>query len=452
MDTEKRVTASAVLVVVGIVLAVAAGVLVDSSDGGSQANGVVIDRGGYDTTWVDADIASFGTELDLLTHACEQLGYELVMGDDGRVVSIDGIAGGDSSWELWVVYPGSTEWVRLDAPYVQDPTEFTVSSWSHLSEGEEPTVAVDYLGNPIYGFSQRYRAVSLSPTLTEILASIGAINVMVGADSYSDYPESVVQGKADGSIATVGTYTSPSFELITGTNPDIVFCDGSQRSHMQMATQLRSADVNATLLYPGEDLGSILDNIFIVGTVMNYEIAAKQVIRDTDDVIDRLTEKVLSPGAGGSRDVMISLEPDISPWVSGDGTYVSNIAEMFNTSNVFSEWAGWVHITSDRIPYADPEVIIIITTEYSATQEEYEYLYNSLSPQWKDTDAWRNGEVYVICEGAADMAQRFGPRTAQMAELLAMMLHPGAFDTEIPKIIGDDYGDYLDISRYMDIS
>lgn len=216
-----------------------------------------------------------------------------------------------------------------------------------------------------------------------------------------------------------------------------------------MVSQLRSASVDSVLLYPGEDLESIMDNIFIVGTVINYGMAAEEVIDDTYEVIDLLADKVFTPEAGGTVDLMISLDPDISPWVSGSDTYMSSISSLFNSNNVFSEWGGWVHLTSDRIPYANPEKIIIITTEYSATQEEYDYLYENLPAQWKDTDAWRNGEVYVICESAADLVQRFGPRTAQVAELTAMILHPDAFDTEVPKIIGDDYEDYLEFSTYM---
>ena len=268
-------------------------------------------------------------------------------------------------------------------------------------------------------------------------------------DSYSDHPQSVVDAAASGSIAVVGTYTSPSFELIMGTNPDVVFADSSQRSHAVMMEQLRDSGVDSVLIYPGEDLESIMDNIFIVGTVINYELAAGEVIGDTYEVIDTLAEHVFTPDAGGNVDVMISLEPDISPWVSGADTYISSISELFNSTNVFSEWGGWVHVTSDRIPYADPDKIIIVTSEYSATQEEYDHLYSNLPAQWKDTQAWKDGEVYVICEGAADLVQRFGPRTAQVAELVAMILHPGAFESDVPKIIGDDYEQYLSYSGYM---
>ena len=449
MDDRARVTVSVAIVLVGIVLAVAAGSLVTEAET-DQAQGTVIDFGDRETIWTDAELSQYGTELDLLIFACDHNGLSITFDDDGRITEIDGITNADGSeWGLWVIYPGSLEWVKLDAPYDQNPSDFTISSWSYVAEGEEPTVAVDYSGNPIYGYQQKFRVVSLSPSITEILASVKAENVVVGVDSYSNYPQSIADAAASGDIAVVGSYTSPSFELITGTNPDVVFADSSQRSHTNMVSQLRSASVDSVLLYPGEDLESIMDNIFIVGTVINYGMAAEEVIDDTYEVIDLLADKVFTPEAGGTVDLMISLDPDISPWVSGSDTYMSSISSLFNSNNVFSEWGGWVHLTSDRIPYANPEKIIIITTEYSATQEEYDYLYENLPAQWKDTDAWRNGEVYVICESAADLVQRFGPRTAQVAELTAMILHPDAFDTEIPKIIGDDYEDYLEFSTYM---
>ena len=449
MEDRKRVLLSVAIVLLGIVLASVAGMFISESET-AQAQGTVIDYGDRDTVWTDAELSGFDTTGELLEYACSSNGLQLTYAEDGSIRSIGGVVNSDSaSWGLWVVYPNSIEWVHLDAPYDQDPGEFTIISWSYVEDGSEPTVAVDYSGNPIYGYQQKYRVVSLSPSITEILSAIKADNVIVGVDSYSNYPGSVVEAVEAGDIAVVGTYSSPSFELIGGTNPDVVIADSSQRSHTNMVNQLRSAGMDAVLLYPGEDLESIMDNIFIVGTVINYELAAKDVISDTYGVIDQLAESVFSPEAGGNVDVMISLDPDISPWVSGSDTYMSSLSTLFNATNVFAEWGGWVHISSDRIPYENPDKIIIITTEYSATQEEYESIYNGLSAQWKDTDAWREGEVYVICESAADLVQRFGPRTAQVAELVSMILHPDAFDTQLPKIIGDDYGQYLEYSQYM---
>lgn len=450
MDNGRRVLVSAVFIVAGLILASSCALMIGPTET-DQAEGTVIDFGDRNTFWTEMDLSEYGTAISLLETAASENGFSLIVDGSGTISEINGVVSGeDGSWGLWVVYPGTNSWVRLDAPYDQDPSSFTITSWFYSQGDDEPTVAVDYSGNPIYGYQQKYRVVSLSPTISEILGSVKAENIIVGADSYSDHPDAVVVGKAEGRISVVGSYTAPSFELITGTNPDVVFCDGSQKSHITMAEQLRGVPIDSVVLYPGEDIDSIMDNIFIVGKVINYELAAETVIDDVDGVLDTLSDLCRGQSAGGSWDVMISLEPDISPWVSGDGTYVDNMLDVLNSGNVFSAWNGWVHLTSDRIPYANPEKIVIITMEYSATQEEYDYIYNNLSAQWKDTDAWRNGEVYVFCEGAAEMMQRFGPRTAEVAELMAMVLHPGAFEKEIPRIIGDEYTEYLQYSAGMD--
>ena len=254
MDDRSRVTLSIAIVLVGIILAAAASSMISEADT-AQAEGTVIDYGDRDTLWTDAELSGYQTTLDLLEYACGFNGLTVTFDEDGDITEIGGVENSDAGeWGLWVIYPGSTEWVRMNAPYDQDPEDFTITSWSFVSEGDEPTVAVDYSGNPIYGYQQKFRVVSLSPSITEILASVKAENIIVGVDSYSNYPQSVADAASRGDIEVVGSYTSPSFELITGTNPDVVFADSSQRSHINMTEQLRSASVDAVLLYPGEDL------------------------------------------------------------------------------------------------------------------------------------------------------------------------------------------------------
>ena len=183
MDDRSRVTLSIAIVLAGIILAVAAGSLVSEAET-DQAKGTVIDYGDRDTVWTETDIHAYQSTQELLEHACESNGLALVQDDGGDIVSIGDVVSSDGSeWGLWVVYPGSIEWVHLDAPYTQDPSEFTITSWSYVAEGEEPTVAVDYSGNPIYGYQQKLRVVSLSPSITEILGSVKAENIIVGVDS-----------------------------------------------------------------------------------------------------------------------------------------------------------------------------------------------------------------------------------------------------------------------------
>lgn len=449
LNAQNRVLISFILVLTGILLAASTGVLVSSTEA-QQANGTVIDFDAYDTVWTDVELSEYDSARDVLTYACEQNGFELIFDEAGHIQGINGILSDDEKqWNLWAICRGSTDWTLLSAPYTQNPSDYTIMSWAYRSSGEQPTVAVDSAGNSIYGFSQRHRVVSLSPTITEIVAAVGAEKIIVGTDYYSDYPESVRAARENGSISMVGTFTSPSFEVITSTNPDVVFCDGSQYSHYQVAKQLRSVSINSIVLYPGEGLNSVTDNIFIVGMVTGYFMASEMVIEESEYVFEAVS-KVIDGYSDGSLKTMVTLEPDISPWVAGRYTYIDGILDLLDTGNSFSKWSGWTHLTADMIA-AEQDVIIVITSEYKATQQEYDYLMKHLPEQWKATDAYKNGRIYMVCEDAAEMFQRYGPRTAQVTELMAMFLYPDAFETEVPKYIGNSYRDYLNYSKDLSI-
>ena len=60
MDIRNRAFVSVALVVVGITVAVIAGII-PSSEGGVQAQGIVLDYGDFDTEWAEADVESYET-------------------------------------------------------------------------------------------------------------------------------------------------------------------------------------------------------------------------------------------------------------------------------------------------------------------------------------------------------------------------------------------------------
>ena len=60
-----------------------------------------------------------------------------------------------------------------------------------------------------------------------------------------------------------------------------------------------------------------------------------------------------------------------------------------------------------------------------------------------------NKEIYLVTGKAADLASRAAPRFPQLSELLAEIIHPDSFETEVPKYIGDEYRDYLTITKYL---
>lgn len=420
-----------------------------------QSEGIVIDFGGYKTVWTDADYNTVSDPVELLDNACKTHSYTHAIDGDGKVVEINGISNTeDHTWGLWYVPRGKLDFVKADS-YSCSAKDYTVMAWAYCSSDGAPSVGVDASGTSIYGYSTARSTITLSPSATEILGSLDAVSTLVGTDFYSDYPSSVVDGKANNSIKVVGTYTDPSYESIMKLSPDLVICDGSQYNHIQMAKTLRNSQVGAVLLYDGESIQSILNNIFIVGVAMGYEQRSEWVIEQLGEALQDLTSLI----AGHSKSkVMIALSPSQSPWVAGMDTYAFDVSESMGGSNIYSDMYGWAHINSEYVgnssKYGDtynPDVVIILSygENYTATKECYNEMISKLPSNWKNTNAYANEKIYLFCESLGEMSQRSGPRVAQLSELVARILCPDSFSDGIPLLnyIGDEYAKYLTITK-----
>ena len=444
-----KVTITIVLVFLSVI---GVAILGNTSSTATQyrTDGIVIDFGNYNTVWTEVDFHEEDDTLSLLTIACDEdhNDYALTVDSNGNVTKINDIENNTlSSWGLWYVEHGNLEYVKSDSSSI-DASQYEIVIWAYCASNEEPTVAVDATGVSIYGYSQANRVVTLSPVATEIVGAMNAVSTLVGTDSYSDYPSLVETGHNNGTIAIVGTYTDPSYESILSASPNLVICEGSLYNHISVAEKMRNSNTASLALYNGDSVKSILDNIFITGTAMGYELRAQEVI----DQINVAMMQIESTISGyNSEDVMIALSDSPSPYVSGSQTYIDDILSIINCGNSFGDLNGWTHINSEYILQKNPSKIIIINSDSSFTtdEESYQTLLEGLSEEWKSTDAYKNGEIYVLCESLGEMASRSGPRCAQLTELFAMILDPDAFTTELPKYIGNDYVDYLSITKNL---
>ena len=420
-----------------------------------QSEGIVIDFGNYETVWTNADYNTVSEPLALLDKACTEHSYTHTVDSSGKVTEIKGITDtATAQWGLWYVPKGEMDFVKAET-YSINAKDYTVTAWAYCTSDSKPAVAVDAAGTSVYGYSQATRIVTLSPVATEVIGALDAEGSVVGTDIYSNYPKSIADGKSAKMIKEVGTYTDPSYESIMRVSPDIVICDGSQYNHIQMAKTLKNSDVNSLLLYDGESVQTIINNIFIAGVAIGYELRAQVVIQLLKDATDTIEGVIAS---APQHTAMISLSPSTSPYVAANNTYASDILGAAHGINIYLGMAGWAHINSEFIGPSDkygdqynPDVAIVIASDpmYVATQESYDQMLSKLSSNWTSTKAFHNGQIYLLCESLGEMAQRSGPRYAQLEEIIARIMCPDAFTdgVSLPKYIGDDYQNYL---KYTD--
>ena len=443
-----KVIITVVIILIGIIGTVAMNG-VGSNATQYRSQGIVVDYGDYLTMWTDADFKTNEDPMSLLdtakeAHAAESFDYTMT---DGKLTSVsyNGVDYPNTdgkTWGLWYVPENSGGLVKSET-YDIKASEYTVVIWAYTTADGQPMPAVDATMTSIYGYSEPARVVSLSPVCSETISAVGGVAKIVGTDSYSDYPEYIVEGKKEGKIAVVGSYTDPSYEAIMNTTPDMVFCDASTYNDVQMAGMLRSSNVNSVVLYNGEDTNTILKNIFIAGTALGYNLGSQAYILNVQSYIKEIQDKI---GDMKGFSTMVALSNDPSPWVAGMYTYVDDIISQVDGTNAFHKEKGWTNITAESITEQNPDCIIIIdSAKYEAS--EYDEMLSILSHEWKSTNAYKNGNIYLLAEDAGSLGSRAGPRFVQLMELMAIIIDPSAFvDDPIPKAIGNEYREYLKIT------
>lgn len=417
-----------------------------------ETEGVVLDFGYWDMYWVEMDLMDGMTGDTALDTVCTVMGYDPpVRLNDGAVYSVneqENLIG--IQWGFYVL--GDDGWEEADPS--EDIGGYKLVSWARTSGPDGMVPGTDYSGFTYYGYGadgtdpvtgEPLRVVTLAPSVTETVVAVGGLDLIVGTDLYSNFPQEVVDRQDDGTITYVGGYTDPNYEWIIKVDPDLVICDGSVGQQVTIADKLRKAGIDVLVLYDAVDVSAMYDNIWIVASALGVSENANQVIANLSDTID-----IVSGIAGDTnKRVFVSLSADPSPWTSGSYTFMSDLVASSGGRNVFdTQSSGWFMVNKEQIYAKQPQVIVIISATPVTSQEEYQAVLDSLDPMWKNTPAYEDGEVYVFSGDAADILQRPGPRLAEAAELLAKIMNPEAFTDRdpldaIPKWFGDDYTYYL---------
>ena len=442
--TAFKVIATVVLILLGTILAIVA----TPPSGISYTKGILMDFGDYDIEYLgieDGDRNAVDSLKDLADY------YSIAITWDGNnIVSAEKEtisypeAGSDKVWSLYVTNEGSLEW----SVYTGDPSQVHVGDysavcWGLCSTGQMPTRGVDATGVCYYGHGQSTRVVSMAPSCTETICASGAGSIIVGADEFSNYPSYIKDDMESGKIVSIGGYTNPSYESIAKLNPDMVIGVSDQSVHLSVIEKMRAHGVYCLAITNGDSIETILDNTHMVGAAMNYQLKSVQTISQIKAALQTL-DGILDAGTTHTSDVMISLSTSKSPWIAGGNTYASDVIDFAHCANIYSPEKGWVMVNSETVASRNPDYIIVVSSDIPATESEYNNMLASLSAEWRNTEAFANGNIYLLSGSASDLASRPSTRIAQFTELMCRILQPSVFsDIEVQHYIGDNYRDYL---------
>lgn len=264
------------------------------------------------------------------------------------------------------------------------------------AEGDASLRLVDARGVEVVLDKPAGRIVSLAPHITEIVYAAGAGEQLVGAVSYSDYPEAAKD------VPRVGSYDNVNYEAVVALAPDLVLAWRSGNGE-EVARRLESFGLKVYVTEPRvlEDVATSLRHFgLLTGHREQGEGQAGRFLAS----LTRLREHY-------SRQQPVSVYYQVwnEPMMTLNGEHlISDVLRLCGARNVFSDAQPMVlRISVESVIRADPQVIIAS----GMGEARPEWLDDWRV--WTDMQAVHNQQLYFV---PPELLQRHTPRIIQGAE------------------------------------
>ena len=246
------------------------------------------------------------------------------------------------------------------------------------------------------------RVISLAPHITEVVYAAGAGEQLVGAVSYSDYPE------AAKAIPRVGSYDSVSYETLLTLKPDLVLA-WHEGNGEDVVTRLQSLGLN---VYVGEPraLEDVAESLRVIGVLTGNEEVADAAASRFMQQLNALRETYSS-----REPVTVYYQIWNEPLLTLNGDHlISDVVRLCGGRNVFADAMPLVsRISVESVLRANPQVIIASGMDKARPEWLDDWR------EWSAMTAVKNDQLYFI---PPDILQRHTPRIIEGATLMCEKL------------------------------
>lgn len=287
------------------------------------------------------------------------------------------------------------------------------------TESEETIELTDGLGRTVSIKLPVESIISLAPSNTEILYAVGAGDLIIGRDTFSDYPEAVLEVTDIG-----GGWGDLDIETILTLEADLVLASGLTAP--EQIQSLEDLGITVFAVPNPADLEGMFDNLRTVAMITGTEAETETLVADLAARVAVVEEKV----AGIEERPSIFYELDATdpnaPWTAGPGTFMDAMITLAGGTNISAVLDGaWAQINIEELITQDPDIILLGT-----------FLYGGVTPEdvaaragWEGISAVLHGKVYTFDD---NLVGRPGPRLVDGLEALAEFLHPELFAVAAP--------------------
>lgn len=270
------------------------------------------------------------------------------------------------------------------------------------SSGDDTVTVTDDLGRAVPADTAARRIVSLAPSLTEMLFSVGAGAQVVGVTSYCDHPQRAR------SLPVVGDMLAPDIERILSLDPDLVLVSVEGNTQRSFAA-LEDLGVRVFVSNP-RDLEGVFKTLADIGALTGRVARSRALVDSLRGTMRRLRTE--PPPSAPSVLMLLSLQPLMA---AGESTFIGEVIAMAGGENAAAGLQGnYPTLNRETLLRLDPDLVL-----YPDDMGIDETQIRGSFPEWRRLRAAREGRMRRI---DADRYLRPGPRLFEAAVELQALL------------------------------
>ncbi|MFV1957025.1 MAG: ABC transporter substrate-binding protein [bacterium] len=257
------------------------------------------------------------------------------------------------------------------------------------------------------------RIISLAPSITEVLFSLGAGGRVVGITRYGDFPPETAD------ISKVGGYFDINYEAILATGPDLVIL---LAEHDEPGAYLSGLGIQV-MSVDHSSIGGIIDSIKAIGKVLEVQDAAAELVAE----LEKRIERVLAATKGRSRPrVMVAIGRGMEKgsignvYISGRDGFYDELITLAGGENAYQDKTlKFPALSVEGVVRLNPEVIVEMLPDVKEAES-----VEQIAEKWRSissVDAIEKERLYIFVE---DFVVVPGPRFILLLEMMAKVLHP----------------------------
>lgn len=297
----------------------------------------------------------------------------------------------------------------------QGPTD--IDSGEGANQTGFPLTIVDGLGNEVTIEKLPERIISIAPSQTEILYTLGVEDKLVAVSDNCDYPLEALEKEKVGS--SWGTNTERVIEL----EPDLVFVYGD--GDLEAVEQMVAAGITVAKYMP-ESIEEIFTAIETMGQITGTQERAREIISSMETKKDAILEKVK-----GQPTKRVFYQVWNEPLMTaGEGSFINELIQLAGGENVAVDGAGaYPQYSAEALVEKDPEIYLAPSHMENAmdlSEEEQQQLIDQIKarPAYGEMTAIQNDEIHLL---EPNIVSRPGTRIIEALELFARAIHPDVF-------------------------